>query len=509
MPTINDLHLDKEFLTVPYPGIPTSATKDVDACVTALIDDDDFEPVDPKQSKKQAAIAVCIAQIKHNLEMNKQFIGHTVVDVVEAAEEAGALPTHIKVLPVGTANTIKYGKIKVTEDDVDGMIENFDEGIRGGIPVDIDHPDGVTKKTEAAGWVKQLVNKGKEGLWAVVEWTKLGKELVGEKIYRFLSPEFTFNYKDSETSEEHGPALIAVSLTNRPMFQRSLPALTASEESDKNKVLLTFKEDSMAKRKSKKILADEEVKEESAPASEEKPVDEKPVDASPDESKEESKPKEVPEGEKEEEEKPASPSKPVSDDKKEEAAEKESAPSDSEKEEKPEAPVVEEKPEVEKEEAASESASESKSQTVIEAVDKIDRVDTLKAAELKAMEERAIKAEETLRRMEIEKEVTSSYLLSESGGKFAPRAKSALVDLILSMSETQLSSFKKVVDAIPGKKIFGEIGSSTNAPLKGSEQVNRLVSEKVAASKKEGARPKDAVTAFIEVAEENPDLLKG
>lgn len=77
----------------------------------------------------------------------------------------------------------RYGReVKITEADLDEYIANFEANAAGqNVPIDIDH-----EKTSAAGWVKRVWREGKK-LFAEPDWNKLGKDLVGNKIYLYLS----------------------------------------------------------------------------------------------------------------------------------------------------------------------------------------------------------------------------------------------------------------------------------------------------------------------------------
>ncbi len=111
------------------------------------------------------------------------------------------------------------------------IVENFQKRVRGvDVPIDIEHDP----TTGAAGWIRELkvdtssADPGKKALWARVEWTPLGQELVGSGQYRYVSAEFG-PYTDPETGEEYEDVLYAVTLTNRP-FIKGLKALTLEDE---------------------------------------------------------------------------------------------------------------------------------------------------------------------------------------------------------------------------------------------------------------------------------------
>jgi len=107
----------------------------------------------------------------------------------------------------------------VDEDDVDRVVKAFDaRGID--VVVDYDHdtimvPPGTRKP--AAGWIRRLIDKGSQGLWAVVRWTDKAREVIGSREYRYLSPVFPLDDKS------HPLELHSVALVNKPAI--AMPAL--------------------------------------------------------------------------------------------------------------------------------------------------------------------------------------------------------------------------------------------------------------------------------------------
>lgn len=111
------------------------------------------------------------------------------------------------------------------------IVENFERRVRGvDVPVDLEHDP----TTGAAGWVRALkiapssANPQRQALWARVEWTPLGRELVGSGQYRYISAEFG-TYRDPETGQEYQDVLYAITLTNRP-FVKGLRPVSLEDE---------------------------------------------------------------------------------------------------------------------------------------------------------------------------------------------------------------------------------------------------------------------------------------
>jgi phage I-like protein len=68
----------------------------------------------------------------------------------------------------------------------------------------------------AAGWIKELTDKGEAGLWASVEWTPRGAEYIKNKEYKYLSP---------VVSLDNGRASVlwSAALTNTPAIDGMEP----------------------------------------------------------------------------------------------------------------------------------------------------------------------------------------------------------------------------------------------------------------------------------------------
>lgn len=171
-----------------------------------------------------------------------------------AASGGDSLPSKIELLKVGMWDTANHGMFMVTPEDLNQYKENFDNGVaqagESGIVIDFDH-DSRFGKSVAAGWITGLEvgtdDNGIPTLFAVVEWTGLGKKELLEKNYKCISPEF---YPESrggwEDPEEFGHyipnVLAAAGLVNRPLFKGLKPIMasaTSGERSveDKNNVI--------------------------------------------------------------------------------------------------------------------------------------------------------------------------------------------------------------------------------------------------------------------------------
>ena len=104
--------------------------------------------------------------------------------------------------------------------------------------VDKDHSSvkkGTEKDTSAMGWMYSF-KKGVEGLWAKIRWTNIGRNLVENRVFRFLSPVFTLN-GDKPTN------MLNVALTNQPAFQdKAKPIINNKPNMEEYEMTMTKEE---------------------------------------------------------------------------------------------------------------------------------------------------------------------------------------------------------------------------------------------------------------------------
>lgn len=134
----------------------------------------------------------------------------------------------VQLFRVGKFYHPDYGTIEITKQDLASMVANFNSGVRGvDLAVDYAHENWDV----AAGWIKALeLSADGEEMWATVEWTPKGKEVISNKEYRYLSPEFTKQYEDNETLKKTGPTLLGAGLTNRPCIKQMEPVTQLAED---------------------------------------------------------------------------------------------------------------------------------------------------------------------------------------------------------------------------------------------------------------------------------------
>ena len=109
------------------------------------------------------------------------------------------------------------------------------------ILVDRDHASskpGLDRDTSAQGWASEFEVREGQGLFGKVKWSDLGKKLVENRVFRWLSPVFKLG------SDKKPVDMNAIALTNTPSQMLIKPVLNqaADEESIENKEMVEGKD---------------------------------------------------------------------------------------------------------------------------------------------------------------------------------------------------------------------------------------------------------------------------
>jgi len=127
----------------------------------------------------------------------------------------------------GEFQILPEGKIDINGDDPAYLDENAALGIiaafreRGNdMVIDYEHQTLTNGQAPAAGWIRDLVWKGKEGLWALADWTNRAKEYLENREYRYFSPVMLISNSDRKVVR-----LINVALTNSPAINNLKPII--------------------------------------------------------------------------------------------------------------------------------------------------------------------------------------------------------------------------------------------------------------------------------------------
>ena len=109
------------------------------------------------------------------------------------------------------------------------------------ILVDRDHASskpGLDRDTSAQGWASEFEVREGQGLFGKIKWSDIGKKLVENRVFRWLSPVFKLG------SDKKPVDMNAIALTNTPSQMLIKPVLNqaADEESIENKEMVEGKE---------------------------------------------------------------------------------------------------------------------------------------------------------------------------------------------------------------------------------------------------------------------------
>lgn len=122
-----------------------------------------------------------------------------------------------------------YGTIDVNSQIIDMVKAWFDDNKRWvDIAVDEDHDTNH----KALGWFRKLYKKGKDALYATIELTVAGADMLSKWYYKYFSPEIVFNYTDEETGEYIPVILTGWAFTNRPFFKAMQPIMASEWDLD-------------------------------------------------------------------------------------------------------------------------------------------------------------------------------------------------------------------------------------------------------------------------------------
>lgn len=144
--------------------------------------------------------------------------------------ELADVPEFIQIMPLGDHEDGAGKPFTVTPDDVARLIAEFEARVND-LAIDYEHLTFELTEAPAAGWIKELIDKGADGLWARVEWTQRAAERVRQKEYRYFSPAF-LAVKQTD-GKMHPDRLLPGALTNHPAIDGMVP-LAASVNAGSN-----------------------------------------------------------------------------------------------------------------------------------------------------------------------------------------------------------------------------------------------------------------------------------
>lgn len=152
----------------------------------------------------------------------------------------------VKISPIGEVEGVDGRQFSIDAKQVISAMQSY--GLD--IPLNIDHGD-TARGNEAAGWFSNYVAKS-DGIYADLEFLDDGKTLVGDRKYRYLSPEFMIDYE----SQIRGAVvtIVGVGLVNQPNLlnealnniEQEEAEMAAPEQADNDEELTQTKAENVA-----------------------------------------------------------------------------------------------------------------------------------------------------------------------------------------------------------------------------------------------------------------------
>lgn len=152
-------------------------------------------------------------------------------DMISAIfKEIAGAPTEFQILPEGRIEIEGEPPCYCNEEAAKNVIAAFKA--RGNdMVIDYEHQTLTDAQAPAAGWIKDLKWKGKDGLWAVAEWTAKAKAYLENREYRYFSPVMFLRAKDRMAH-----VLINIALTNTPKMNNLRPIVAKLQLCDKTTI---------------------------------------------------------------------------------------------------------------------------------------------------------------------------------------------------------------------------------------------------------------------------------
>ncbi len=371
-----------------------------------------------------------------------------------------AIPDEIQIVPTGKWDHPAYGEMEITSDDIAEFVRNFKDRVRLDLRITAGHDNGMSGgELPAIGWFKELIDRGVNGLWAVVEWTQEGEQLLSDRAFKYFSPEFYQVYQDPETGEKRENVLVGGALTNSPYFKELTPVVSFSEPSimkqfntptmDIKEILSKKPEDLTAEEKAHLVEHKDELNDEQKTAFESVI----PADGGEGEGGEGAG----------------------------------DGAGDGDGDGEGAAPV---------------QASEKNKGKVI----------TMSEAEVSALKKAAndgAKAFAEVEKMKLNAEVEKlTFSESNKEGRILPKQKDAVVAFMFSLDAKQRDQFRNIINTLPTKQIFGELGDGGSTAATSLEGVGKEVKDAVQAEIKASEGKLDYASALTKVFAEKPDLKR-
>ena len=127
-------------------------------------------------------------------------------------------------LPVGEFYDKRYGRISITQSEIQQMADNFGKCPAYEVPVKIGHSDGAKSPGKVIG-----VEAKPEGLEITMLVDEETAQAINDKQYRYMSAEFDEDYHDKKTGDKVGAVLLGAALVNQPAHPYVAPLVIADD----------------------------------------------------------------------------------------------------------------------------------------------------------------------------------------------------------------------------------------------------------------------------------------
>ena len=178
---------------------------------------------DQYKGDEEKGFAVAWAAVKNKFEKNEkdEWVARQEgkLEILATLKEVPDPPGEFLLIPEGTIEIEGEPPAFLDETAAKLAIGVFDR--RGNdMVVDYEHQTLMDIQAPAAGWVKKLSYRAKEGLYAAVEWTERAKQFLKNREYRYFSPVFWVTAKDRRVYRIEN-----VALTNSPKINNLKPIM--------------------------------------------------------------------------------------------------------------------------------------------------------------------------------------------------------------------------------------------------------------------------------------------
>lgn len=136
--------------------------------------------------------------------------------VFTALKEMSGAPAEFQILPEGKIEINGEPPAYIDAAAASDVVRRFKA--RGNdMVIDYEHQTLTDTQAPAAGWISDLIWRGKDGLWGATGWTKRAKEYLENREYRYHSPVILIG------QDRKVKMLVNVALTNNPAMNNLKP----------------------------------------------------------------------------------------------------------------------------------------------------------------------------------------------------------------------------------------------------------------------------------------------